>query len=825
MTPQTDRFRKKLFFVVIVCSIIPSALIHSQTQNYFGIDQTSLKIKKLRLLDMDLDGDADLIFLNLDKQRIECQENLGEGLFSPLITLARLNGTYHNAEFGNFIGGPAPDILLHGPNAEITVLEGSGSFSVMAHPQTVQFSFIPDYLNYQPADLDQDGYDDFAWIEDTSVIIWKGAPSGFTQLTIYTTPASWGAANAGGFIHYADFNNDGLVDLVCPNGVSFNQVVVLLNEGQMNFSPVVSSGPQLGSSKVPPADINGDGNLDLFYYPSLDVCFVAPGDGQGGFNAPYQLATGLRYLTIGDLDNDGLNDYISSQPIAPVCTGSTSVCNHQVTAMRNNGNGTFSSMFSHIIFNATSQLKLLECTGDGRLDILFVGERIGTNLYPSTPTGFQSPHVLVGSLVHDVRSLSFADMDGDNQEDIILTDFGTMNPNYARILGGISWMRNLGEAKLSHEFHLTPASINSSSISTVADFDQDGVMDIFYRTSDFRIRHGKFLSNTLTEEPLLNPGSLESGSYIKALDIAGDSTLEIYAGVGQFCLSNGGYYKYNGSEWYKTVVGNTSHATLYTTHDIDNDGKDNLVFFRTSSNSFVFLPHQGESTAAPVTIRGGLPGTPSAMTVSDFDQDGDPDLIYVYNNITYWIQNTGSFPFNAPQEAPLFGSIPTFTALLLDDLNADLQTDLVVFTESQLIIRLNQGDGTSTNESFERGIISGQTGFTLYTGNISGSGFKDIFIVSNAPGVIEQFFYPNYLSNCQNPSACNYSPGISPFGEFCILPAPMDLNCSGDQDAGDLMYFLSQFGCIETCPESDFNEDGIVNVQDLMFLIESLNLN
>ncbi|MFN9393772.1 MAG: hypothetical protein ACK57W_10660, partial [Flavobacteriales bacterium] len=133
MTPQTDRFRKKLFFVVIVCSIIPSSLIHSQTQNYFGIDQTSLKIKKLRLLDMDLDGDADLIFLNLDKQRIECQENLGEGLFSPLITLARLNGTYHNAEFGNFIGGPAPDILLHGPNAERTFLAGSGRFSVMAH--------------------------------------------------------------------------------------------------------------------------------------------------------------------------------------------------------------------------------------------------------------------------------------------------------------------------------------------------------------------------------------------------------------------------------------------------------------------------------------------------------------------------------------------------------------------------------------------------------------------------------------------------------------------------------------------------------------------
>src|SRR5262249_2645874 len=109
----------------------------------------------------------------------------------------------------------------------------------------------------------------------------------------------------------ADFNGDGIPDLVTANLNSQN-VSVLLGNGDGSFRPAVNYGSlSIFPMSVAVGDFNGDGTPDLAVTISeRQKVVLLLGDGDGTFQAPRDVPTG-RFpgpLVVGDFNGDGIPD-------------------------------------------------------------------------------------------------------------------------------------------------------------------------------------------------------------------------------------------------------------------------------------------------------------------------------------------------------------------------------------------------------------------------------------------------------------------------------------------------------------------------------------
>jgi hypothetical protein len=107
----------------------------------------------------------------------------------------------------------------------------------------------------------------------------------------------------------ADFNNDGLPDLVTAN-LHSNNVSVLLNAGRGTFRPAVSYGVGTGPYSVAVGDFNHDGHMGLATadFNSATVT-VLRGTGTGTFlPAVHYHVTAALAVAVGDFNGDGKLD-------------------------------------------------------------------------------------------------------------------------------------------------------------------------------------------------------------------------------------------------------------------------------------------------------------------------------------------------------------------------------------------------------------------------------------------------------------------------------------------------------------------------------------
>jgi FG-GAP-like repeat len=304
-----------------------------------------------------------------------------------------------------------------------------------------------------------------------------------------------------------DLNHDGKPDLALANYCSGNsnctnltpgEVAVLLGNGDGTFQPAVTyaSGGVVAWS-IAVADVNGDGNPDLFvtnifgYIPSgHSTVGVLLGNGDGTFQPAIISDSGGfpgQSIAVADVNDDGKLDVVVGHcDISGNCfTGSGNVA-----VLLGNGDGTFQPA---VLYGSGGQdadaVAIADVNGDGKLDILAANCGVA-NVNDMGPCPI---HAVVGVLfgrgdgtfdsavpynsMFAARWLAVADVNGDQKPDILVAaqcGFANCDNNGE---GGVAVLVNNGDGTFQSTVMYASGAYEANSVA-VADVNGDSKPDL-----------------------------------------------------------------------------------------------------------------------------------------------------------------------------------------------------------------------------------------------------------------------------------------------------------------------------------------------------------
>jgi VCBS repeat protein/fibronectin type III domain protein len=247
-------------------------------------------------------------------------------------------------------------------------------------------------------------------------------------------------------IAFSDVDGDNDQDVLL-NGFSTDKSErvgkLYLNDGSGNFSEV--TGTPFGrvfSGYIAFADIDGDNDEDVLvtgdYFPplrsapSVKSAKLYTNDGSGNFTevagTPF---VGNNNGSIAFADVDGDND------LDVLITGDAPKNNRIAKLYTNNGSGTFTEVIGTPLVGVFhSSIAFADVDGDNDQDVLITGLNPSTNpiaeLYANNGSGtFTKVNDLFGAVWKG--SIAFADVDGDNDPDVLITGSNSSSKNAANI--------------------------------------------------------------------------------------------------------------------------------------------------------------------------------------------------------------------------------------------------------------------------------------------------------------------------------------------------------------------------------------------------------
>ncbi|MCB0353880.1 MAG: VCBS repeat-containing protein [Bdellovibrionales bacterium] len=318
----------------------------------------------------------------------------------------------------------------------------------------------------------------------------------------------------GAFGTFGDFNNDGIQDYFGMEDESGYGSQVMIGDGSGGFTNIGSVFTASDSDvAVGAADLNGDGNLDLFAInqgaSSVSAAHIryAFGNGDGTFQSVQSTSlvplvgstTGFLDFGIGDANGDGIVDIFlqTVDGLFNIYGGDTLAANDSPLTSASNA----------------TDISVSDFNGDGLADyltrvgsdtVLFLNQGGGSFAASATLTG-------VVSTAQDV-----ADVDQDGYLDIILKDQA----------GDIHVL--LGDGDGSFADHLTFAGngVGTRSLK-LADLNSDGFLDLVEVNSSGEL--GTYLGNGdgTFEDRVTSSGSFATPTHIFLEDIDGDGVVEL----------------------------------------------------------------------------------------------------------------------------------------------------------------------------------------------------------------------------------------------------------------------------------------------------------
>ena len=305
-------------------------------------------------------------------------------------------------------------------------------------------------------------------------------------------------------VSVADVNGDGKLDLIVANGClgancSTGGVGVLLGKGNGTFKAVVtysSGAPSVFGSHVAVGDLNGDGKLDLAVATTGAGCgsgcpkglvAVLLGNGDGTFKKAKTYGTGgfdaIGWVAIADVNGDKKADLVVANYCSVEC--SFPPAEGSVGVLLGKGNGTFLAVKTYPSGgDGAVSVAVADLNKDGKADILVANcgpEACG----PGSPGG--NVGVLLGKgngtfkpvvsypAENSPFNVAAADLNGDGNLDIVVSNWGTPNP--ATNDGAVTVLRGKGNGTFQPEQTFPSGGAEAPSVA-IADVNKDGRLDV-----------------------------------------------------------------------------------------------------------------------------------------------------------------------------------------------------------------------------------------------------------------------------------------------------------------------------------------------------------
>ena len=464
-------------------------------------------------------------------------------------------------------------------------------------------------------------------------------------------------------------------------------------EGSTWSTPNVLTATLSGAIDAIPADLDGDGDLDVLGASETngDVFWWENVNGDGStWNAVFIDSSfdAISAIAVADVDGDGDLDGVG------VGTG-------QVRWFDNLA-GDGSSWSSHLIAVALpdpNAVAVADLDRNGDVDIA-VGFQSSNAIAWWRYDGVSWVGTPISSAYTGADDIHIADVDGDGDPDVL----GAF-PSDGLADGIISWLENDGDGG-GWADHRIIEDFNGVVSVTAADLDGDGDLDVAgaSNTTD----ETRWWENTSgdgstwdNEYPIDSP--FDGARAIGAADINGDGIMDILGAaetaddvvwLQNRTVHRNAYYPLVGAV---TVDGSLDAPVSITVGDFDRNGvMDILAGGEISSEVAWFQNNAGDGSSwTKKLIDNGLASLKS-VAVGDLDSDGDLDVLAADNfaDAVFWWANDGNGAFGTSQEIIGF-NLDDIRWVTTGDMDGDGDLD-VVGAGRQVVSWCENTDGSGT---------------------------------------------------------------------------------------------------------------------------------
>jgi hypothetical protein len=580
---------------------------------------------------------------------------------------------------GDFDGDGTIDAVTTnaGSNNEVNIILGFGDGTLSPVGQ-IPLPSLPSCLVL--GKFDADDVDDLVvgLGNDNSIIFLHGrkdndffdAPT--AGVTIGGSPAALAAV---------DFDGDGKLDIVTGNDggdQSPGSVSFLRGDGLGGFTLVLQDDPSepgmqiealpagLGTHAVAVGNIDADAQLEVLALNSranaAQAISIFDGDGSGAFEPGGTLAAGNapQDLRLVDISGDGKLDLI-------VANGN----DDNVSVQLGNGNRTFGTRVTYDVGTAPNRLVLGDLDDNDTLDIATTNGRSGdvTLLRGDGMGEFGPGRTFVADAEPQVVALD--DFNDDGLLDLVTAAQGGGDG------GSINLLRNRGDAILQA---IEDVPANGPTGLTIADVDDDGLPDLISSGDSGEVMVQSSHPDGFTVSRTLDVGGRAIG--VVAVDLNGDARPDIAAVDNQndrvvvaLATAAGGF---GALQNYSVSVGPTG----ITAGDFNNDGRVDLAVAAIGPpGRAAVLLQQANGTFGPSRST-DVDDTPIGIAAiqADCDANGYEDLIVtnLESDTISVLRSLGNGMFESMQTIPPADAGGGPIGVAVADFNRDGVSDFAV---------------------------------------------------------------------------------------------------------------------------------------------------